>query len=50
MDEMATFWTAETLKYLWLLFAPEDVTPITNFREWVFNTEAHPVKVTVTRS
>ena len=41
-DEMATFWTAETLKYLWLLFGPDEALDLDS---WVFNTEAHPLKV-----
>ena len=41
-DEMATFWTAETLKYLWLLFGPDEAVDLGS---WVFNTEAHPFKI-----
>lgn len=41
-DEMESFWTAETLKYFYLLFASEDVISLD---EWVFNTEAHPFKL-----
>ncbi|KAI0483478.1 glycoside hydrolase family 47 protein [Xylaria cf. heliscus] len=37
-DNMESFWLAEALKYLYLLFSPNDVTPLT---EVVFNTEAH---------
>ncbi|KAF2645607.1 mannosyl-oligosaccharide 1,2-alpha-mannosidase [Massarina eburnea CBS 473.64] len=37
-DNMESFWLAETLKYLYLLFSPDDVLPLT---EVVFNTEAH---------
>ncbi|KAJ6108304.1 Glycoside hydrolase family 47 [Penicillium sp. IBT 18751x] len=37
-DNMESFWLAETLKYLYLLFSPRDVFPLT---EVVFNTEAH---------
>jgi len=33
---------AETLKYLYLLFSPPDVMPLTG---WVFNTEAHPLRL-----
>ena len=39
-DEMPSWWLAETLKYLWLLFQPRDFLPMD---EWVFNTEAHPL-------
>ncbi|KAK1533468.1 glycosyl hydrolase family 47 [Colletotrichum paranaense] len=38
-DNMESFWLAETLKYLYLLFSPTDYMPLT---EVVFNTEAHP--------
>ncbi|KAF1811188.1 seven-hairpin glycosidase [Eremomyces bilateralis CBS 781.70] len=41
-DEMESFWTAETLKYFYLLFAKEDVVSLD---DWVFNTEAHPFKM-----
>lgn len=39
---MQTFFLAETLKYLYLLFSPSTVIPLD---EWVFNTEAHPVRI-----
>ncbi|GAB2268489.1 mannosyl-oligosaccharide alpha-1,2-mannosidase [Dionaea muscipula] len=42
---MQSFFLAETLKYLYLLFSPPTVIPLD---EWVFNTEAHPLRV-VTR-
>lgn len=38
----ARFWLSETLKYLYLLFAPRDKISL---RHWVFNTEAHPLPV-----
>ena len=38
-DTLESFFLAETLKYLYLLFSPSDVLPL---NEWVFNTEAHP--------
>ena len=38
-NKMQSFWLAETLKYLYLLFSPASVIPLD---EWVFNTEAHP--------
>ncbi|KAK1327123.1 Mannosyl-oligosaccharide 1,2-alpha-mannosidase MNS1 [Acorus calamus] len=44
-DMMQSFFLAETLKYLYLLFSPPSVI---SFDEWVFNTEAHPLKI-VTR-
>ena len=37
-DSMPSFWMAETLKYLYLLFSEDDVLPLD---QWVFNTEAH---------
>jgi mannosyl-oligosaccharide alpha-1,2-mannosidase len=41
-DKQQSFFLAETLKYLYLLFSPVDVIPL---NEWVFNTEAHPFKI-----
>ena len=38
MDEMESFWLAETLKYAWLLFESEEKWSLD---EWVTNTEAH---------
>ncbi|XP_044485674.1 mannosyl-oligosaccharide 1,2-alpha-mannosidase MNS1-like [Mangifera indica] len=43
---MQSFFLAETLKYLYLLFSPPTVIPLD---EWVFNTEAHPIRI-VTRN
>ena len=40
-DAMESFFFAETLKYLYLLFAPPDTL---NFDSIIFNTEAHPLK------
>jgi mannosidase alpha-like ER degradation enhancer 2 len=40
-NEMESFFLAETLKYLYLLFAPAETLDLTKF---VFNTEAHPMK------
>lgn len=39
-DEMESFFFAETLKYLYLLFAEQDVI---DFSKVIFNTEAHPI-------
>lgn len=39
-DNMESFWLAETLKYFYLLFGPDDVLPLTDM---VLNTEAHPL-------
>ncbi|KAI5795206.1 glycoside hydrolase [Geopyxis carbonaria] len=41
-DNMESFWLAETLKYLYLLFSPDDLLPLDKV---VFNTEAHPLPV-----
>jgi mannosidase alpha-like ER degradation enhancer 2 len=40
---MESFFLAETLKYLYLLFAPPETIDIHSV---VFNTEAHPMKRT----
>eukprot|EP00759_Apiculatamorpha_spiralis_P047832 PhF_6_TR43354/c0_g1_i1/m.66416/K01230/MAN1; mannosyl-oligosaccharide alpha-1,2-mannosidase len=39
---MQSFWMAETMKYLFLLFS-DDAT--LDLNQWVLNTEAHPVKI-----
>lgn len=41
IDEMESFWLAETLKYFYLLFSTPDVISLD---EWVLNTEAHPFR------
>ncbi|KAF8934579.1 mannosyl-oligosaccharide alpha-1,2-mannosidase [Dissophora ornata] len=41
-DKMETFFLAETLKYLYLLFGPNDQFPLDKY---VFNTEAHPLPI-----
>ncbi|KAI0630670.1 seven-hairpin glycosidase [Trametes polyzona] len=41
-NEMPSFFTAETLKYLYLLFEDRDLIPLDR---WVFNTEAHPLPI-----
>ncbi|KAJ1966301.1 hypothetical protein IWQ62_002459 [Dispira parvispora] len=41
-DSMPSFFLAETLKYLYLLFSDKSVF---SFRDYVFNTEAHPFKI-----
>ena len=39
VDSMESFWTAETLKYFYLIFSePDDIS----LDDYVFNTEAHP--------
>src|SRR5258708_10741361 len=42
-DYMHSFWFAETLKYFYLLFAPEKTL---DFNTVIFNTEAHPIRRT----
>jgi mannosyl-oligosaccharide alpha-1,2-mannosidase len=42
MDKQESFFLAETLKYLYLLFSDNDVISLD---EYVFNTEAHPLKI-----
>ncbi|KAL4066002.1 glycoside hydrolase family 47 protein [Scleroderma yunnanense] len=42
LDSMPSYFFAETLKYLYLLFLDEDILPLD---KWVFNTEAHPLPV-----
>jgi len=37
-DNMESFWLAETLKYFYLLFSPDDLLPLDQI---VINTEAH---------
>lgn len=39
-DNMESFWLAETLKYFYLLFSPNDLLPLDKI---VINTEAHPL-------
>jgi len=41
-DVQQSFFLAETLKYLYLLFSDDSVLP---FDKWVFNTEAHPLPI-----
>lgn len=40
-DRMESFWTAETLKYFYLLFSDPNVVSLD---EYVLNTEAHPLR------
>ncbi|KAF9466050.1 glycoside hydrolase [Collybia nuda] len=42
MDSMPSYFLAETLKYLFLLFTNDDLIPL---KDWVFNTEAHPIPI-----
>ena len=41
-DKMESFFLAETLKYLYLLFDEKNLFP---FDQWIFNTEAHPLPI-----
>ena len=41
-DKMESFWLAETLKYLYLLFSDDAVISLD---KWVLNTEAHPLPI-----
>lgn len=41
-NKMESFFLAETLKYLYLIFAETDLIPL---GDWVFNTEAHPFRI-----
>lgn len=41
LDEMESFWLAETLKYFFLLFSDEEVVSLDDY---VLNTEAHPFR------
>jgi len=43
-DKMESFWLAETLKYLYLLFS-DNPTPLIPLDKFVFNTEAHPLPI-----
>jgi mannosidase alpha-like ER degradation enhancer 2 len=42
-DRMESYFFAETLKYLYLLFAPPETL---DFKRTIFNTEAHPIRKT----
>ncbi|KAJ6582035.1 glycoside hydrolase family 47 protein [Mycena capillaripes] len=42
IDSMPSYFLAETLKYLYLMFIDDDPWPLD---AWVFNTEAHPLPV-----
>jgi len=41
MTRQQSFWLSETLKYFYLIFAPQTVISLDDF---VFNTEAHPFR------
>jgi mannosyl-oligosaccharide alpha-1,2-mannosidase len=40
-DRMESFWTAETLKYFYLIFSEPELISLD---EYILNTEAHPFK------
>jgi len=42
LNEQPSWFLAETMKYLYLLFSDDDVIPL---NEYVFNTEAHPLPI-----
>lgn len=41
-DVQQSFFLAETLKYLYLIFSEDDLLPLD---KWVLNTEAHPFPI-----
>ena len=47
INKMESFWLTETLKYLYLMFDEESELQIHADKPntWVYNTEAHPVKI-----
>ena len=48
VDEMQSFWMAETLKYLYLIFAADSPVQVQGQgakNQFVYNTECHPVRV-----
>ena len=42
LDKQESWFLAETMKYLWLVFQPDEVLPLD---QYVFNTECHPLKI-----
>lgn len=42
-DMTESFWYAETLKYLYLLF--DDTRQLIDLDKWVFNSEGHPLPI-----
>jgi len=46
-DVQQTFFLAETLKYLYLIFSTDDLISLD---QWVFNTECHPLPIRATNS
>jgi len=46
LDRVDSFFYAETLKYMYLLFSPDKLVPLDQF---VLNTEAHPFPIVEVR-
>ncbi|KAL2211239.1 1,2-a-D-mannosidase [Sarocladium strictum] len=44
VDKMESFWLAETLKYLYMIFSNDDEYQVKQGGRWVLNTEAHPLR------
>jgi hypothetical protein len=44
-DHMPSYWLAETLKYLLLIFTPKGHDKYLSLSEYVLTTEAHPLKI-----
>jgi hypothetical protein len=42
-DGMESFFFAETMKYMYLIFSPNSALP---FKDVIFTTEAHPIRRT----
>jgi len=42
LDKQESWFLAETMKYLWLIFQPDEVLPLDKY---VLNTECHPLKI-----
>ena len=43
-NRMESFFLAETIKYLYLLFDPESQSKVDVLNKHVFNTESHPMR------
>lgn len=49
-NDMPSFFLSETLKYLYLTFDEENIMHKDRDRQWMFNTEAHPIHLPVDES